>query len=295
MNILRDWINDEVQLSRPVVAFEQDMASGYLLGELLYKLGVMTSMEGLVDKGTPKAMVQNLSVLRQPLLDLGLKFESKLANELMTQKQGAASNLCYQIKIKTQSAAKGGPAARRKEANGVYATTLKTNRAVRTKYDTMQAEHFESLVRKSAQNPKALAEALTLSRYTDFASTSQRRFEELETLQAQADTAATSQRRQLQISRMHDSQRHMADWLADGETKHRENMRRKHDADKSALRFELSVRERKLQAKAQANASGAAEFSAGVDEFERMLNRLANGGADARSHTPSVHIWLTRM
>ena len=161
MNILRDWINDEVQLSRPVVAFEQDMASGYLLGELLYKLGVMTSMEGLVDKGTPKAMVQNLSVLRQPLLDLGLKFESKLANELMTQKQGSASNLCYQIKIKTQSAAKGGSAKGRKDQN-VFASTLKTNRAVRTKYDNMQAEHFESLVRKSAQNPKALAEALSL-------------------------------------------------------------------------------------------------------------------------------------
>jgi hypothetical protein len=35
--ILASWLNEEVGLSKKVSNFEEDFASGYLLGELLYK------------------------------------------------------------------------------------------------------------------------------------------------------------------------------------------------------------------------------------------------------------------
>jgi hypothetical protein len=35
--ILQNWLNREIELSKPVEQFEKDFANGYLLGELLYK------------------------------------------------------------------------------------------------------------------------------------------------------------------------------------------------------------------------------------------------------------------
>jgi len=36
-DLLALWLNEEVGLSKNVINFEEDFASGYLLGELLYK------------------------------------------------------------------------------------------------------------------------------------------------------------------------------------------------------------------------------------------------------------------
>jgi hypothetical protein len=135
------------------------------------------------------------------------------------------------------------------------------------------------MVKKAAQNPKQLAEALAVARFKDFAVSSQQRFEELDSLQRQQQTAATLQRRQMQLTKMHDSQRHMQEWQSEGGKKHRENLNRHKETEQGALRFELSVRERKLRARGEANATATAELSSGVEDFERMLSRLANDGA----------------
>lgn len=36
-DLLAKWLNEEIKLSTKVSDFEKDFASGYLLGELLYK------------------------------------------------------------------------------------------------------------------------------------------------------------------------------------------------------------------------------------------------------------------
>ena len=129
MNFLRTWLNEDIKLSRPVNSFEEDMANGYLLGELLHQLGLLPNLDGLVDNQQPAGMVANLVAVRKPLIDLGIKFESKDANNIMTQCEGAASNLCYKIKTKVESAgaARGGGSQgsrSRKDAN-MFASTIK--------------------------------------------------------------------------------------------------------------------------------------------------------------------------
>ena len=97
MNFLRQWLNDDIQLSRPVTSFEGDMANGYLMAELLVQLGLLSNLDGIVDSQTPSAMISNLTCVRKPLIDLGIAFGSKDANDVMVQKEGAASNLCYKV------------------------------------------------------------------------------------------------------------------------------------------------------------------------------------------------------
>lgn len=107
MEVLRAWL-DELGLSRQVVNFEEDLCNGYLLGEILHCYGMLPTLDMLQDKDSPTAKVNNFTALQQPLLDLGLKFNSKIANEVMTERKGAAVNLCYQLKLGLENAKQGG-------------------------------------------------------------------------------------------------------------------------------------------------------------------------------------------
>ena len=40
--LIRSWLNDDVGLSRQVGSFEDDLANGYLIGELLHRHALVT-------------------------------------------------------------------------------------------------------------------------------------------------------------------------------------------------------------------------------------------------------------
>ena len=158
--LLAQWLNNDVELSQKVTNLEEDFANGYLFGELLCQHSLLPSMAGLVDKETPSAKVQNLTICQQALLDLGVKFNSKIANELMTETKGTAVNMCYQLKLGLENAKDGGgkPVHRRGQSGQVLlGSTLKPQRTLLTKHEAMQAEHFEALVKQQVQDPKQLA------------------------------------------------------------------------------------------------------------------------------------------
>jgi len=169
MELLRSWVNDELKLSKPVDSFEVDMANGFLLGEILVRHGLLRSMDQLADKVTPTAKISNFNAVQQPLLDLGVKFDSNIANSIMTEKKGVATNLCYQLRLGLQNAkGTGRPVVRRGVPEPqLMGSTIKANRQPLRKFEAMQSEHFDTLVRQSAQDPKDLAQALNLSKYTE--------------------------------------------------------------------------------------------------------------------------------
>ena len=281
MELLRTWLNDDLGLSRPVDSFEADFANGYLIGEVLLRHGLLPNADSLADKSTPMAMVTNFNLLQQPLLDLGVDFSSKVANAIMTEKKNVATNLCYQLKLGLENCVQSGsaPVHRRGMKDPVLlASTIKPNRAPLQRFEAMQSEHFESLVRQAAKSEKELAEALSLSRYTEFMVEATRRADELDSLTHEQHEAHVSQRRQLQLQKMSEGRRLVGEWQAEGYAKHRANMGRRKATEQAALRFELTQRERKLGRELGATKKAAGEFTSGVDEFEATLKRLASDG-----------------
>ena len=123
MELLRSWVNDELKLSRSVSSFEVDMANGYLIGEILVRHGLLPGhapLEALQDKESPNAKISNFGMVQQALLDLGVKFDSQIANSIMTEKKGVATNLCYQLRLGLQNAKGAGkPVTRRGVAEPV--------------------------------------------------------------------------------------------------------------------------------------------------------------------------------
>ena len=123
MELLRSWVNDELKLSRSVSSFEVDMANGYLIGEILVRHGLLPGhapLDSLQDKESPNAKISNFGMVQQALLDLGVKFDSQIANSIMTEKKGVATNLCYQLRLGLQNAKGAGkPVTRRGVAEPV--------------------------------------------------------------------------------------------------------------------------------------------------------------------------------
>ena len=89
MELLKAWANETLPSScRQIDHFEGDLCNGYLLGVLLDEHGLLPQGTQLQDSEAPSVKVANLTAIQQPLLDLGVKFNSKLANDLMTETKG---------------------------------------------------------------------------------------------------------------------------------------------------------------------------------------------------------------
>lgn len=78
---------------------------------------------------------------------------------------------------------------------------------------------------------------------------------------------------------------------AQGRADHQRNMLRRVEAEKAALRFELTQKERSLRVKQASTTIAAAEVEDGIEAFERTLRRV---GADASSKPQSAVISTSR-
>ena len=58
-----DWVNNVLHLSRNVSDFEREFSNGFLLGEILFKLGLQTDFASFKDVTTPKEMLANYTRL----------------------------------------------------------------------------------------------------------------------------------------------------------------------------------------------------------------------------------------
>ena len=294
----------ELLLSRPIYGFESDLANGFLFGEILQRHGLLGSLEGMIDKDTPTAKIGNFTRLHQPLVDLGISFTSKVANEIMTEKKGAAANLAYQLKVGLQNAKQGAgePVVKRGTKEPVLlGSTIKPNRQPLHKFESMQADHFDALVRQSVQDPKQLSQALSLSKYTEHMIEMQHQNEDLDSLRNANYKSMVQQRRQLELSKFHEAKSMMGDWQAEGYQKHHQNIERRRNTEKAALRFELTVRDKKqraLMAKRDENAAlrnhvRSAEATALARANWQVMSRWPTDPADVLKNKGVWVIFLT--
>ncbi|DBA03233.1 TPA: hypothetical protein N0F65_011592 [Lagenidium giganteum] len=100
INLLLWWINHELQLSKKVTDMEKDFASGYLLGEILYKLNQQHNIDDFRASSIADAKIHNFCLLEPTMRVLNIKFDSGVASAIMNQKAGAATNVLYQIKAR---------------------------------------------------------------------------------------------------------------------------------------------------------------------------------------------------
>ncbi|NXX80763.1 SPEF2 protein, partial [Urocolius indicus] len=99
--ILCEWLNEEVKLSRRVVpgSFSEEFSTGYLLGELLHKYGLQDDFNQFSQSRLSNAKLNNFSRLETTLHLLGVQFNENVAQDIMTEQHGAARKLLYELYI----------------------------------------------------------------------------------------------------------------------------------------------------------------------------------------------------
>uniref|UniRef100_A0A669QXU8 Sperm flagellar 2 n=1 Tax=Phasianus colchicus TaxID=9054 RepID=A0A669QXU8_PHACC len=99
--ILCEWLNGEVKLSRSVVpgSLSEEFSTGYLLGELLHKYGLQDDFNQFSQSRAANAKLNNFSLLEPTLHLLGVDFNENVAHDIMIGKHGAATKLLYELYI----------------------------------------------------------------------------------------------------------------------------------------------------------------------------------------------------
>ncbi|KAM9213773.1 sperm flagellar protein 2 [Leptosomus discolor] len=102
--ILCEWLNEEVTLSRSVVpgSFSEEFSNGYLLGELLHKYGLQDDFNQFSESRVANAKLNNFSRLEPTLHLLGVQFNENVAQDIMTGRHGAATKLLYELYVALQ-------------------------------------------------------------------------------------------------------------------------------------------------------------------------------------------------
>lgn len=109
-DLLLSWVNHDLQLSVHVTDVVVDFASGFLLGEILFKLNQQHDFAGFMNSSIADAKIVNFCLLEPTMRNLRVKFDAKIAVDIMNETPGAAANVLYQIKVMDHApASRGSP------------------------------------------------------------------------------------------------------------------------------------------------------------------------------------------
>jgi hypothetical protein len=284
MELLRSWCNDELRLSQPVRNFEGDFRNGVLLGEILHKHGLLDDAPSLARGDGAHAMITNFNKLQPALRKLNIELDSRLANQIMLEKPGVATNMVYQLKLALENASKqlGTSLPVRRDRADLSLTTLSASRPLRAPHEEMRQRTFDQQLRMQASNPRELRMSHHLAKFT---ATMYEQTARATDAQARDDAelrAMQGTRTFEQRERLRESRAFLDEWTANSAARHSLTMKVHRQSQKEDLKWELTARERRARAERSATARHVDELEGGLHEFEQTLRQIggAGGGAD---------------
>ena len=174
--LLMRWLNDEVGLSEEVANLEEDLASGFLLGELLSLHGVQPDFAKFtyIPRGAhePNVCVENYGRLLKTFARIGVTFDVPTAEALMRRSKGVAPRLLYNIKAALEALDKQvDPQARtagtRKGLSQLEVTQSRLAVKDDGVYKKLMDTQFETLMRAKADNKNVLLEGVHTLKFVE--------------------------------------------------------------------------------------------------------------------------------
>lgn len=98
-NLIEDWLNNEVKLSRKILNIDEDFKNGYLFGELLHRYQQISNFNEYKNKDDQETKLSNLKNVETSLRELNIKLEKGRIFDVLNQKKGVAARFLYQIKM----------------------------------------------------------------------------------------------------------------------------------------------------------------------------------------------------
>jgi hypothetical protein len=87
--VLTDWINRKIVLSQHIEVLERDFADGYLMGELLSKLGYLPDYKGLLVRSeNPQDMIRNYEKMLSIFENMEIPVSRKQVRNIVLEARG---------------------------------------------------------------------------------------------------------------------------------------------------------------------------------------------------------------
>jgi len=281
MAYITAWVNQPGRQSSPVTSLEKDFASGTRFVELLTHEGAMAPDAAAALTGQHPLEV--FDAVCAAMDGLGAVYKPSSVGKAATGSRGGSAALLMAIKDAVEARAKGPPRPPGPRAiDTVRPAAEPFKRGAPTAWG---ADDFLEITYK--ENPNAFDPgrnafapvdmAVHLRKYHDAQRASERATSHRELAQQQAMAAAAAEKyaaiqeeRQVRASVVRDH-------IDAGEADWRVNQEAQAERERSQLRFELALRERRA-IKVQLNrAKLTSEAQSGAEEFERNMRRLGIG------------------
>ena len=98
MELLLDWLNNEVKLSQKITDVDSQFSNGYLFSELLQKYNQILDMKIFKNKDSKNSIVKNFSELERVFRRLGVNFNLTQAIKIKNKEKGVAVKLLRVLK-----------------------------------------------------------------------------------------------------------------------------------------------------------------------------------------------------
>ena len=97
-DILLNWLNNEVKLSKNIQNITEDFANGYFFGELLYKYKLLPQFNQFQNNNEKFSTTKNYILLQYKFDELKINFNDKDKTELLNRKKYKAEMILFQIR-----------------------------------------------------------------------------------------------------------------------------------------------------------------------------------------------------
>ena len=96
--LLQNWLNKEIILSKNIKDIAFDFKNGYLFAELLYKTKQIPNLLLFKNSNKPKDIITNFCYLQKNFLDIGIMLDEKSRDDIMNASPYTSQIYLFKIK-----------------------------------------------------------------------------------------------------------------------------------------------------------------------------------------------------
>ena len=272
--LILDWLNEEVRLSKRIISLDDDFRDGYLLGELMYKYNQQSNFNDFSMKGNPSAKITNFCLLEPSMRQIGVNFNAKIAFDVMHAANGTAKDLVYEMRTILEGIRRrSGRAIADDNENSLFnsgriITVLRSGTPL---FDKTMLTSFEISMRAMMENPNdVLLQPITRKfdkKKNDFCqSISKSQIREMNTMQTEFTKMKDLQKK----SRIHNKEFETAVDMINQE-QWKKNQQVAHERRTKEDRFIQTAAQRKEFLRAATKNATRDNVISSIDEFESQL------------------------
>ena len=274
MDLILTWLNNDIGLSPPVKSFERDFSNGYLFAKLLHLYNQNPNLSSFINKSASNAKISNFSLLEPLFRSLRIRFDSKIAYEIITCKTSVALNLVRDLKMCLERMASRPTAVvGRPRQSGQLPVSNMPLRLTRPTFDKAQHELFVKSIKIYIRGQNQVDMAQHLRQFTDHRvhleeTAQQAEVDDLREFFAQNDRIR--QQRRLNLQREHEF---LHDWQEKGIEEWAYNQQIKREREEHARRQvqrRLELQERRQESILEHSRHDVTNL---IPEFQKTLLR----------------------